>query len=85
MGRQRKMGVTLWVVLALLVATGYALYYFAPEPVRPALGLVHAAAGVGLLLMLLWHRRGSQRSGARHHLHPQQAHALRARRHHVDR
>jgi hypothetical protein len=87
MRRQRKLGLTLWLVLALLVLTGYALYYFAPDTVRPALGLVHSGAGVALLLMLLWHRRGSRRSMARHHLHPQQAHALRARRHqhHVER
>jgi hypothetical protein len=84
MGRQRRLGLALWAAVALLVGSGYALYYFAPEPVRPALGWAHSGAGIALLGMLWRHRRGSQRDGARHHLHPQQAHALRARRHHVE-
>lgn len=84
MGRQRRMGLLLWSALALLVASGHALYYFTPENVRPVLGLAHAGAGMALALLLLWHRRGSRR-GMPRHLHPQQAHALRARRRHIER
>lgn len=85
MRRQRRTGVLLWSMLALLVGTGYALYYFAPEALRPGIGMVHAGVGTALTLGLLWHRRGSQRGAAATHLHPHQPHALRARHHHVER
>jgi hypothetical protein len=71
-------------MLGVLVLSGYALYYFAPEPLRPSIGLVHAAIGIALSVLLLWHRRGSRRAMPRH-LHPREAYALRARRHHLER
>lgn len=90
MQRQRKVGAALWVLLGLIVGSGYLLYYFAPENAREAIGLVHAALGTALTVLVLWHRRGSRRSG--HHLrphghavHPHAAHSTRARRHHVER
>lgn len=55
---QRKSGVTLCVMGALLVMSGYLLYYFAPETVRPALGWVHTIAGVSMGLLIVSHRRG---------------------------
>jgi hypothetical protein len=86
MGRQRRLGLVLWTLLALLVVSGYLLYYFAPDDWRPAIGLTHSAIGVLLGLALLWHRRGSRHHrgveaprGA--HLHPKPVHAH-ARRHH---
>jgi hypothetical protein len=55
---QRRTGTLLCVFGALLVLSGYALYYFAPEAVRPALGWAHAAAGAGMALLALVHGRG---------------------------
>ena len=60
--RQRGTGLALCTLGALLAATGYALYYFAPEPVRPALGWVHAAFGGALAGVVLRHRRHSTTS-----------------------
>lgn len=45
---KRRSGLALCVLGGLLASTGYALYYFAPDTLRPALGWVHA--GIGLLL-----------------------------------
>lgn len=53
---RRGSGVVLCTLAGLLVLTGYMLYYFAPEPVRPALGWIHAAAGVGMAVVLGVHR-----------------------------
>ena len=80
MARQRRVGLALWTLLGLLVLSGYALYYFAPEAVRPGLGIAHAALGVALGVLLTWHRRGSRRSGALRHPH----HLQHARRHHTE-
>jgi len=43
---------------ALLVLSGYALYYFAPESVRPALGWAHAFVGLTMAVLIASHRRG---------------------------
>jgi len=59
--RQRGTGVALGTLAALLAATGYALYYFAPEGVRPALGWAHALLGLAMAALVLQHRRGSNR------------------------
>lgn len=61
---QRASGLVLAGLMAVLAITGYALYYFAPEAVRPALGWTHAAAGLGMALMLAQHRRGAKRHPA---------------------
>lgn len=55
--RQRKSGLTLCVLAVFLAVTGYMLYYFAPEPVRPALGWVHALTGVAMGALILFHMR----------------------------
>jgi O-antigen/teichoic acid export membrane protein len=86
MGRQRRTGLALWTLVALLVISGYALYYVAPEAWRPAIGISHAVLGSVLALLLLWHRRGSQRAGLAHPrtpVHPH--HGQRPRHHHVGR
>ncbi|MFG6489976.1 DUF4405 domain-containing protein [Roseateles sp. BYS78W] len=61
--RQQRTGVALCGLAALLVLSGYLLYYFAPEDLRPALGGLHAAAGVAMAALVLWHRRGSDPAG----------------------
>jgi hypothetical protein len=55
--RQRRLGLALCGLGALLVASGYALYYLVPEGARPATGLAHSAAGVLMAGVLVWHRR----------------------------
>jgi len=54
---QRGSGTALCVLAGVLVATGYLLYYFAPEPLRPALGWIHAGTGLGMSPLFLVHRR----------------------------
>jgi hypothetical protein len=55
---QRSSGVLLCGIGAALVASGYALFYFAPESLRPALGWAHAAVGLTMALLVGSHRRG---------------------------
>ena len=55
---QRSSGVMLCVVGALLSLTGYLLYYFASEAVRPALGWAHAFVGITMGVLIASHRRG---------------------------
>ena len=57
--RQRRLGLGLCVLAALLSLTGYALYYFAPESIRPALGWLHAGIGVAMAVLVAMHRRRS--------------------------
>jgi len=57
--RQQRTGLLLCSLAALLVLTGYLLYYFAPEDLRPALGWAHAVAGVAMAGLTVRHRRGS--------------------------
>lgn len=58
LARQQRSGVLLCSAAALLMLSGYLLYYFAPEILRPALGFAHAALGVTMTGLVLWHRRG---------------------------
>ena len=55
--RQRALGVTLCAAGAALAVSGYALYYFAPEWLRPALGWTHALIGAAMALLIVLHRR----------------------------
>lgn len=64
---QRGSGVLLCGAAGVLAASGYLLYYFAPETLRPALGWVHAGAGVVMGLVLLLHRRPKSRPASRGH------------------
>jgi hypothetical protein len=57
--RQRLTGTLLCALGALLALTGYLLYYFAPEEVRPALGWVHAVVGMAMALLVFGHRRAA--------------------------
>jgi len=54
---QRNTGVTLSALAIGLALTGYLLYYFAPEPIRPALGWVHSLLGLAAGLLIVFHRR----------------------------
>jgi hypothetical protein len=54
---QRHTGVAMLSLASLLVLTGYALYYFAPEEWRPAMGWVHAGAGVAMAVLGFVHAR----------------------------
>jgi hypothetical protein len=56
---QRGSGALLCVLAALLALTGYLLYYFATETLRPALGWVHALFGLAMAALLATHRRGA--------------------------
>lgn len=54
--QRRAVEITLLAALALAVASAYCLYYFAPDPVRQALGWMHAAAGCAWGAAVVWHR-----------------------------
>lgn len=54
---QRGSGIALCALAASLALTGYLLYYFAPEGVRPALGWLHSGLGLVALLLVVLHRR----------------------------
>ena len=55
---QRGSGVLLCVIGALLALSGYTLFYFASEAVRPALGWAHTFVGALMGLLIASHRRG---------------------------
>jgi hypothetical protein len=56
---QRTSGVWLCMLAGLLVLTGYALFYFANETVRPTLGWAHSLVGVAIAVLIASHRRGT--------------------------
>ena len=62
LGRNRASGAGLAAVLALLVGTGYALYYFGGEDARPLISLVHWL--LGLAVVARDHGRRSSSAGA---------------------
>lgn len=55
--RQHRLGLWLLSLAALLVGSGWLLYYFTPENWRAATGAAHSAIGVAMALVLVWHRR----------------------------
>lgn len=52
---QRLAGIVLTSVLAVLVATGYLLYYAGGEALREWSSLVHWTIGLSLPAIFLWH------------------------------
>ena len=60
---QRRSGLALCMLAGALALSGYLLYYFAPEAVRPLLGWVHSAAGIAMALTIALHRRGFGQDG----------------------
>jgi hypothetical protein len=63
--RQRASGIALCALAGALVLTGYLLYYFAPDPVRPALGWLHSGLGLTAAVAVAAHRHRSGRRAAR--------------------
>ncbi len=63
---QRRSGLLLCGLLGLAVLSGYLLYYFAPETVRPALGWGHAGVAVLMLGLGLQHGLQHRRRQRRH-------------------
>ena len=55
---QRRTGLLLSALAAALVLSGYLLYYFAPEWLRPGLGWAHSASGLVMAMVLTLHRHG---------------------------
>lgn len=53
--RQRVAGVALCAVLAVLIASGYLLYYVGEETARGWTSLAHWTIGLGLPAVFLWH------------------------------
>jgi hypothetical protein len=62
--RQRGTGMALCVLGALVVLTGYLLYYFAPDAVRPALGWVHSGIGTSMAALAVFHQLRKPHSAA---------------------
>jgi hypothetical protein len=60
---QRLLGSLLTAVLALLIVTGYLLYYAASETIRPWTSIVHWVIGLVLLPLFLLHYRQGRRIG----------------------
>ena len=58
--RQRGSGLLLCALALALAASGWALYYAAPEWLRPGLGWAHAGFGLAMALLLTLHRRGAR-------------------------
>ena len=48
-------GITLASAAVLLIASGYALYYFGGEEARPWISAFHWVIGLGALPLVLWH------------------------------
>ena len=61
--QQRGSGLLLSTLAGALALTGYLLYYFAPEQLRPALGWLHTGVGVAMGAMLAVHQRRKSRHG----------------------
>ena len=53
--RNRANGVFFVTVMALLVATGYGLYYFGDERWRSAASWIHLVLGFAAPVLLAWH------------------------------
>ena len=48
-------GTVVVAILVLLIASGYALYYYGGEEARPLISAFHWIVGLGAPLMLIWH------------------------------
>ncbi len=59
---QRRTGLVLCVFAGTLALTGYLLYYFAADDLRPALGWMHSALGAAMAILVAAHRRGGERA-----------------------
>jgi hypothetical protein len=53
--RQRIAGIALCLVLAVLILSGYMLYYVGGEALRDWTSLIHWSIGIGLPAIFAWH------------------------------
>jgi hypothetical protein len=56
-GRRRATGAALFAGLALLIGTGWTLYYCGDETLRPVVSTAHWAIGLAAPALLLLHRK----------------------------
>jgi hypothetical protein len=82
LARNRLSGSVLIAVFAVLVATGYALYYLVDDATRPPVSLLHWLVGLGSAPLLLGHivvgrrsRRPQQRAADRVQARRERAHS----------
>jgi ABC-type nitrate/sulfonate/bicarbonate transport system permease component len=62
--RNRFSGLTVATAFALLVFSGYALYYLVDETTRPPVSILHWIVGLALVPMLVVHIATGRRSRA---------------------
>jgi len=55
-GRRRASGIATFAVMAVLIASGFLLYYVADDEARAAISLAHWIIGLALPIAFLWHR-----------------------------
>lgn len=55
--KQRVLGLSLTIVFAILIVTGYLLYYVGSENLRPWISLIHWVIGIAILPVFLLHYR----------------------------
>lgn len=58
---QRVAGIALCAILAVLIASGYLLYYAGGEALREWTSLVHWTIGLALPIFFVWHYLGGRR------------------------
>ncbi len=56
--RSVRSGLTMVTCAVLLAASGYALYYWVGEAMRPLLGWLHSAVGLLMAIAFVFHWRG---------------------------
>jgi hypothetical protein len=59
---QRWSGLMLCGLSGIMALTGYLLFYFAPETIRPALGWAHTFVGLLVVGLLVSHRGGAHQA-----------------------
>jgi hypothetical protein len=64
MARRRLSGGTIWIVLLLLAATGFALFFTTGDAVRTAIALLHEILGVACLVPALAHWQAPAQTAA---------------------
>jgi hypothetical protein len=57
-------GSVIVAILVLLIASGYALYYYGGEEARPLISAFHWIVGLGAPLALIWHILRGRRTHA---------------------
>jgi hypothetical protein len=63
--KRRPSGYLLVGLLAVLIATGYLLYYASDDAVRQIVGIAHWVCGLALIVPLTWHIVRAKSAGDR--------------------